>query len=196
MQGLNRGLLFFFFSSRRRHTILTCDWSSDVCSSDLPLTPLSKQKGIEFQVRAFKRAGCGRGERLLPMTSCFAVLENFVEPDDAVCIKMELLSVGFSPNHEGCVAVASPSDRDRAIRHLVVDDTMLGEFSTRIRFSDAAAGDSNYHIAIGQKRRLRCGNEFRMIDGRVRQHLRLFFLSKSGSRKSGADCEHGNSPNP
>src|SRR6266480_8005423 len=29
-------LCFFFFSSRRRHTRLTCDWSSDVCSSDLP----------------------------------------------------------------------------------------------------------------------------------------------------------------
>src|SRR6266571_4357610 len=27
---------FFFFSIRRRHTILTWDWSSDVCSSDLP----------------------------------------------------------------------------------------------------------------------------------------------------------------
>src|SRR6266853_4619278 len=27
--------LFFFFSSRRRHTIFDCDWSSDVCSSDL-----------------------------------------------------------------------------------------------------------------------------------------------------------------
>src|SRR5690242_10790717 len=27
--------LVFFFSSRRRHTRLTCDWSSDVCSSDL-----------------------------------------------------------------------------------------------------------------------------------------------------------------
>src|SRR5476649_1810694 len=25
----------FFFSSRRRHTISLCDWSSDVCSSDL-----------------------------------------------------------------------------------------------------------------------------------------------------------------
>src|SRR5260221_9746854 len=24
----------FFFSSRRRHTISLCDWSSDVCSSD------------------------------------------------------------------------------------------------------------------------------------------------------------------
>src|SRR6266571_8644729 len=28
-------VFFFFFSSRRRHTRLTCDWSSDVCSSDL-----------------------------------------------------------------------------------------------------------------------------------------------------------------
>src|SRR6266850_7927299 len=27
---------FFFFSSRRRHTRLQGDWSSDVCSSDLP----------------------------------------------------------------------------------------------------------------------------------------------------------------
>src|SRR5260370_644767 len=26
--------LFFFFSSRRRHTRFKCDWSSDVCSSD------------------------------------------------------------------------------------------------------------------------------------------------------------------
>src|SRR2546430_3872845 len=29
----------FFFSSRRRHTRFDCDWSSDVCSSDL--TPQS-----------------------------------------------------------------------------------------------------------------------------------------------------------
>src|SRR5260370_25645674 len=27
--------IFFFFSSRRRHTRFKCDWSSDVCSSDL-----------------------------------------------------------------------------------------------------------------------------------------------------------------
>src|SRR5262249_59453644 len=29
------GVLYFFFSSRRRHTRLVSDWSSDVCSSDL-----------------------------------------------------------------------------------------------------------------------------------------------------------------
>src|SRR2546430_4858120 len=28
-------LSLFFFSSRRRHTRFDCDWSSDVCSSDL-----------------------------------------------------------------------------------------------------------------------------------------------------------------
>src|SRR5256886_11421906 len=34
-KGPNRMLCFFFFSSRRRHTRFDCDWSSDVCSSDL-----------------------------------------------------------------------------------------------------------------------------------------------------------------
>src|SRR6266567_5434080 len=29
----------FFFSSRRRHTRFDCDWSSDVCSSDLGQPP-------------------------------------------------------------------------------------------------------------------------------------------------------------
>src|SRR6201986_5582804 len=30
---------FVFFSSRRRHTRFKCDWSSDVCSSDLTAEP-------------------------------------------------------------------------------------------------------------------------------------------------------------
>src|SRR5688572_31191853 len=32
---------FFFFSSRRRHTRFDCDWSSDVCSSDLEVPTLA-----------------------------------------------------------------------------------------------------------------------------------------------------------
>src|SRR5688572_31019045 len=32
---LSKMAIFFFFSSRRRHTRFDCDWSSDVCSSDL-----------------------------------------------------------------------------------------------------------------------------------------------------------------
>src|SRR5256886_593621 len=34
--------VFFFFSSRRRHTRFDCDWSSDVCSSDLRMILLGK----------------------------------------------------------------------------------------------------------------------------------------------------------
>src|SRR5438270_4952774 len=40
-------VFFFFFSSRRRHTRFDCDWSSDVCSSDLPVvvSGSAEQKG-------------------------------------------------------------------------------------------------------------------------------------------------------
>src|SRR3712207_8898272 len=35
----------FFFSSRRRHTRYWRDWSSDVCSSDLPAQPKAPLPG-------------------------------------------------------------------------------------------------------------------------------------------------------
>src|SRR5688572_25663054 len=41
-------LFFFFFSSRRRHTRFDCDWSSDVCSSDL----MDQQSYDQFVLRA------------------------------------------------------------------------------------------------------------------------------------------------
>src|SRR2546426_8767189 len=46
-------MCFFFFSSRRRHTRLQGDWSSDVCSSDLfpivHLTGTSTINGVQGQ---------------------------------------------------------------------------------------------------------------------------------------------------
>src|SRR5437763_13476018 len=35
-------LIYFFFSSRRRHTRYIGDWSSDVCSSDLSIAPSTR----------------------------------------------------------------------------------------------------------------------------------------------------------
>src|ERR1041385_9301778 len=37
-------LCVFFFSSRRRHTRCSRDWSSDVCSSDLPTTRRARRE--------------------------------------------------------------------------------------------------------------------------------------------------------
>src|SRR5688572_15450154 len=48
--------MYFFFSSRRRHTRFDCDWSSDVCSSDLfpdpDLLPLAITAEWKSQVAA------------------------------------------------------------------------------------------------------------------------------------------------
>src|SRR2546427_12116946 len=54
---------FFFFSSRRRHTRFDCDWSSDVCSSDLDTTTRLKRVESESQsaeevIRAYAPSVC------------------------------------------------------------------------------------------------------------------------------------------
>src|SRR2546429_6451087 len=40
------GYFVFFFSSRRRHTRCSRDWSSDVCSSDLLCAVARREKGL------------------------------------------------------------------------------------------------------------------------------------------------------
>src|SRR5256885_17035333 len=41
-------LCIFFFSSRRRHTRLQGDWSSDVCSSDLRHKRAARRRALRF----------------------------------------------------------------------------------------------------------------------------------------------------
>src|SRR5882762_11625202 len=50
-------MCLFFFSSRRRHTRFKCDWSSDVCSSDLPLAQGGGGRSILMPAYGFRRAG-------------------------------------------------------------------------------------------------------------------------------------------
>src|SRR5438034_3876111 len=49
-------IIFFFFSSRRRHTRSLCDWSSDVCSSDLHRAPQHRARAL-VPWRPGRRAG-------------------------------------------------------------------------------------------------------------------------------------------
>src|SRR5205807_4724177 len=51
-------LFFFFFSSRRRHTRLQGDWSSDVCSSDLTFLAIGEPfSSVAIRVRSSSRDG-------------------------------------------------------------------------------------------------------------------------------------------
>src|SRR5690242_21327512 len=58
-------LSFFFFSSRRRHTRLTCDWSSDVCSSDLTVPTSNASADLIMAV------GCTNGTLSVSQTAAF-----------------------------------------------------------------------------------------------------------------------------
>src|SRR5256885_8953017 len=44
--------MFFFFSSRRRHTRLQGDWSSDVCSSDLLGRQVQQKRSVPYATTA------------------------------------------------------------------------------------------------------------------------------------------------
>src|SRR5690625_8021586 len=54
---MRRSVPLFFFSSRRRHTRWPRDWSSDVCSSDLPAVErLLEEHAIDLGAQV--RRGC------------------------------------------------------------------------------------------------------------------------------------------
>src|SRR5437588_9475725 len=70
-------VFFFFFSSRRRHTRSLCDWSSDVCSSDLQPGPVRAggEKGLEQVapiLRGNARPGVGHPQLHLPLPRAVA----------------------------------------------------------------------------------------------------------------------------
>src|SRR5690348_17968554 len=60
----------FFFSSRRRHTRWTGDWSSDVCSSDL----------LAVKVSGFRK-------KIIPVCSCHLVSTSASDDDARVPLK-------------------------------------------------------------------------------------------------------------
>src|SRR3712207_8277390 len=67
--------VFFFFSSRRRHTRYWRDWSSDVCSSDLPPSA-SAIPQRDLAQRVNQRSPGGFGDREIGFyTSPFGVGE-------------------------------------------------------------------------------------------------------------------------
>src|SRR2546430_11546403 len=78
---------FFFFSSRRRHTRFDCDWSSDVCSSDLAAlrpvvddvrNPFDWEQRASVAGMARLRPACGPSRRSEEHTSELQSQSNLV----------------------------------------------------------------------------------------------------------------------
>src|SRR2546430_13591180 len=71
----------FFFSSRRRHTRFDCDWSSDVCSSDLDEKFGSWLFGIAHQ-KCIQRWRKQSREEMLREELAGTPVEFEIGPDD------------------------------------------------------------------------------------------------------------------
>src|SRR5689334_24931893 len=79
---------FFFFSSRRRHTRWNCDWSSDVCSSDL--------------------AACAAGK-----STVISAKTNLSVPASHKAGRVRLLLNTLTPMHESLIDVKPRSEERR-----------------------------------------------------------------------------------
>src|SRR5579859_7905266 len=110
--GLSAMLTVFFFSSRRRHTIFDCDWSSDVCSSDL--------------VPSYIPATCdqapaaigAREMTVLPeaKTTAISMFPLWTPRENEVWFPRRLMTMGWLPlTMEGCTQAAT------AIRFVTVN---------------------------------------------------------------------------
>src|SRR2546426_6783335 len=91
-------VFFFFFSSRRRHTRLQGDWSSDVCSSDLPimniLTSASLSLCLKFMARVMEPITTGllSGEQQINHVTIFLKLQHGLLVSTNFCVMTEMVT--------------------------------------------------------------------------------------------------------
>src|SRR6266446_8144742 len=94
-------LFFFFFSSRRRHTRLHGDWSSDVCSSDLARPYLSDTAPKQVKDQGMQRGRRGARARKRgshPASSEFFHLLSGYRPNSTALSRDFVLPRSVFPN--------------------------------------------------------------------------------------------------
>src|SRR2546430_11520592 len=125
---------FFFFSSRRRHTRFDCDWSSDVCSSDLydgPTADKRVRQAIAYAIDAdeiIKGVLDGRGVRVATMLpSMHFGYDPSLRPikQDLDKAKRLLAEAGFA----GGLDVTLHGPRGRYVRDAEVAEAVAGQLT-------------------------------------------------------------------
>src|SRR3989449_4570241 len=104
----DRGSVFlFFFSSRRRHTRCSRDWSSDVCSSDLRHTRVSGHEAREWSIESDIGGGLSYVRAIgieLGMPPQAVAVESDVPPGSGLSSSAALLvaiAAGLHPELDG-----------------------------------------------------------------------------------------------
>src|SRR5256885_6056985 len=111
----------FFFSSRRRHTRLQGDWSSDMCSSDLTVTGALEGEELKRKIADVHFVGIRSRTQLtadvfaaaqkLVAVGCFCIGTNQVDLDAA--------------RERGVVVFNAPYSNTRSVAELVLAEAIL-----------------------------------------------------------------------
>src|SRR5690242_14493599 len=81
----------FFFSSRRRHTRLTCDWSSDVCSSDLAMLVLPRLSDSDAAIASVT---------VSLAYAAYVLADHYLHVSGVIAVVMAALTVAaYGPTH-------------------------------------------------------------------------------------------------
>src|SRR5438105_1971434 len=91
-------ILLFFFSSRRRHTRSTRDWSSDVCSSDLSVLYPPYRTDIRHMVDLFEDVAIGYGYANIEPRLVRSMTVGTPRPEETLSdrVRQILVGLGFS----------------------------------------------------------------------------------------------------
>src|SRR6266568_937617 len=91
----------FFFSSRRRHTRWNCDWSSDVCSSDLQFEDIETYpKPIQDPLPIYR---AGHGEEVFKWIARYGQgwIDSTQKPEEATGYIERLKALGTEAGRDG-----------------------------------------------------------------------------------------------
>src|SRR5256886_5218163 len=91
--------VYFFFSSRRRHTRFDCDWSSDVCSSDLQSESLTGK--VPF-ARTWMHTGLVRynGKKMSKSLGNLVLVGQALERAPAAAVRLYMTSHRYGRDWE------------------------------------------------------------------------------------------------
>src|SRR5215204_4634076 len=150
-------LFFFFFSSRRRHTRSLCDWSSDVCSSDLSgRLALAVEDGDDGTPAIAWRPeqvfpGLRAGERLTRKTTMPP--RAAIEARDGTIIahgEARLSELGpLASEIAGRVGPAPPEREEELARRGIPDGTPVGLTGLERTFEERLAGKPGGTLKAG-----------------------------------------------
>src|SRR5438093_10994533 len=118
-------MIFFFFSSRRRHTRLVSDWSSDVCSSDLRSSGALQGHVV---VCGFGRVGSAIGEALETFGVPYVAIET--DPDIVKSLRARGVPAVFGDAAQRIILAAARAER-AALVILTVPETERARLAVR-----------------------------------------------------------------